>query len=56
MDDAFRSLSARFESDLRFDQAFTESVVEHLRLARDDGAQLTAQAFADAEKLEQATP
>ena len=54
MDDAFRNLSARFESDVRFDQAFTESVVEHLRLARDDGAQLTAQAFADAEDLEQA--
>jgi hypothetical protein len=56
MDDAFRNLSARFESDVRFDQAFTESVVEHLRLARDDGAQLTAQAFADAENLERATP
>lgn len=54
MDDAFRNLTARFESDVRFDQAFTESVVEHLRLARDDGAQLTAQAFADAEELEQA--
>lgn len=56
MDDAFRNLSARFESDVRFDQAFTESVVEHLRLARDDGAQLTAQAFADAEQLERAAP
>ena len=54
MDEAFRNLSARFESDVRFDQAFTESVVEHLRLARDDGAQLTAQAFADAQALEPA--
>lgn len=55
MDDAFRSLSARFGSDLKFDQAFIESVVEHLRLARDDGAQLTAQAFSEAQKLTDAT-
>ncbi len=55
-DEAFRSLSARFESDLTFDKAFTESVVEHLRLARDDGAQLTANAFGEAEKLERSTP
>ncbi|HEX6126526.1 MAG TPA: hypothetical protein VFZ23_14225 [Pyrinomonadaceae bacterium] len=53
MDEAFRGLAARFESDPKFDQAFTESVVEHLRLARDDGAQLTAQAFNEAQKLEQ---
>jgi hypothetical protein len=52
MDEAFRNLSARFESDVQFDQAFTESVVEHLRLARDDGAQLTAKAFAEAQQLE----
>jgi hypothetical protein len=51
MDDAFRDLSTRFKTDVSFDQAFTESVVEHLRLARDDGAQLSAQAFADAEEL-----
>ena len=55
MDDAFRNLSARFQSDLSFDRAFTESVVEHLRLARDDGAQLSAQAFSDAQQLEQAS-
>lgn len=52
MDEAFRSLTARFESDIKFDQGFTESVVEHLRLARDDGAQLTAEAFSEAQKLE----
>ena len=53
MDVAFRSLSERFASDVTFDKAFTESVVEHLRLARDDGAQLTAHAFSEAQKLEQ---
>jgi hypothetical protein len=54
MDDAFRGLSERFSSDVKFDKAFTESVVEHLRLARDDGAQLSAEAFAEAQKLDQA--
>ena len=54
MDEAFRGLSERFGSDLQFDRAFTESVVEHLRLARDDGAQLSANAFNEAQKLEEA--
>ena len=52
MDGAFRDLTERFGSDVQFDKAFTESVVEHLRLARDDGAQLTAQAFSEAQALE----
>lgn len=56
MDEAFRDLSTRFASDVTFDKAFTESVVEHLRLARDDGAQLSAQSFAEAQQLEAATP
>ena len=56
MDDAFRGLSERFSSDVKFDKAFTESVVEHLRLARDDGAQLSAEAFAEAQKLDPGTP
>lgn len=54
MDEAFRNFSARFESEIDFDKAFTESVVEHLRLARDDGAQVAAQAFGEAQKLDQA--
>src|SRR4030095_793177 len=53
MDEAFKGMSARFGSEIQFDRAFTESVVEHLRLARDDGAQLTAQAFSEAQKLDQ---
>jgi len=56
MDAAVRGLSERFASDIKFDKAFTESVVEHLRLARDDGAQLTAHAFSEAQKLEQDSP
>lgn len=57
LDEAFRNLSTRFESSPKFDQAFTESVVEHLRLARDEGAQITATAFGEAEKLKaESTP
>ncbi|MFN0141750.1 MAG: hypothetical protein ACKVQW_16880 [Pyrinomonadaceae bacterium] len=51
-DDAFAAFSARFESEKEFDEAFTSSVSEHLRLARDEGAKITAEAFAEAEKLE----
>lgn len=52
MDSALRSLSDRFGSEIKFEKAFTESVVEHLRLARDDGAQLSANAFNEAQKLD----
>ena len=51
-DEAFSAFSARFESETEFDEAFTSSVSEHLRLARDEGAKITAEAFAEAEKLE----
>jgi hypothetical protein len=51
-DEAFASFTSRFESDKNFDEAFTSSVSEHLRLARDEGAKITAEAFAEAEKLE----
>ncbi|HMJ09174.1 MAG TPA: hypothetical protein VK468_09220, partial [Pyrinomonadaceae bacterium] len=51
LDEAIRNLSTRFESEPAFDSAFTESVMEHLRLARDEGATITAQAIGAAEKL-----
>jgi hypothetical protein len=54
VDAVFGSLAARFESEAKFDQAFTETVTEHLRLARDEGAELAATAFGEAEKLQQA--
>ncbi len=55
IDDAFAAFSSRFDSENTFDEAFTSSVAEHLRLARDEGAKITATAFAEAEKLEQET-
>ena len=48
----FRSLTDRFESVPEFDGGFTETVIEHLRLARDDGTKIAANAFSEAEKLE----
>ena len=51
MDGAFRSLSGRFDSAVEFDPVFRESVTEHLRLARDEGALVTAKALGEAEKL-----
>ncbi len=55
-DEAVRRLVQRFDGDVAFSQAFNESVVEHLRLARDEGATITALAIGEAEKLKQETP
>ncbi|MBX3244492.1 MAG: hypothetical protein KF685_08555 [Acidobacteria bacterium] len=53
LDDALKALSERMSSERQMDKGFAESVVEHLRLARDEGAQITATAFGEAEKLRQ---
>ncbi len=56
-DEAVRKLVGRFDAGIALDHAFNESVLEHLRLARDEGATLTATAIGEAEKLkEQAAP
>ena len=51
LDEAIRMLSERVSTPPELDKGFAESVVEHLRLARDEGAQITATAFGEAEKL-----
>lgn len=53
-DEALRRLVQRFETGIEFDQSFNESVLEHLRLARDEGATITAVAIGEAEKLKEA--
>ncbi len=53
-DESFKAFSARFDSEHQFDAAFTEAVTEHMRLARDEGAQISAKAFAEAEDMERA--
>lgn len=56
LDQAINDLSTRLPESTSFDAAFNESVNEHLRLARDDGAQVAATAFGEAEKLRAETP
>ena len=53
-DEAFKLFSSRFDGEHEFDVAFTESVTEHLRLARDEGAKITANAIAEAEAMQSA--
>lgn len=55
LDEAFKAFSAKFETEPGVDKGFSESVVEHLRLARDDGAKLAATAFAEAEDMQRET-
>lgn len=51
LDRTITDLADRLPEAAPFDVAFAESVTEHLRLARDDGAQVAAIAFGEAEKL-----
>ena len=53
LDEAFQAYAARFDSEREeLDEAFKSTVVEHLRLARDEGAKLTATALAEAEQMD----
>ncbi len=56
MDEAIKVLSERFESVPALDPAVGQSITEHLRLAKDAGAELAATAFDEAEKLRSDTP
>jgi hypothetical protein len=52
LDDVFHNFSARVVADRELDASFSESVLEHLRLSRDEGARITATAIAEAEEME----
>ena len=52
LDGVFQEFSSRIETDKGVDEVFSETVVEHLRLARDEGARITATAIAEAEDME----
>ncbi|HEX3101693.1 MAG TPA: hypothetical protein VHQ01_07875, partial [Pyrinomonadaceae bacterium] len=52
--EAFQGFSSRFESSHEFDQSFRELVLQHLEIARDEGAKLSANAFEEAQKMEAA--
>jgi hypothetical protein len=51
MAEALKDFSARISAERPMDKAFRETVVEHLRLARDDGARVAASAIAEAETM-----
>ncbi len=52
LDGIFQNFSARVQTDKAIDDIFKETVVEHLRLARDEGARITATAIGEAEELQ----
>lgn len=56
MNDVLRAVTARLDSAVELDRALSESVAEHLRLARDEGASITATAMGEAEKLHSVLP
>ncbi len=49
--EAVQEFSKKFGEEKNLDSGFTESVSEHLKLARDDGAKITAAAIAEAEEM-----
>lgn len=51
LDTVFQDFSARFETSRDLEGGFKETVVEHLRLARDEGARITATAMTEAEEM-----
>jgi hypothetical protein len=52
LDQIFQDAFARVNTEREVDAGFKDSVVEHLRLARDEGARITATAIAEAEEME----
>ncbi len=52
LDEVFQNFSARVAPDKQLDANFSETVIEHLRLSRDEGARITATAIAEAEEME----
>ncbi|MDQ3323574.1 MAG: hypothetical protein M3525_14250, partial [Acidobacteriota bacterium] len=52
--EVFRDFSVRLQTAKELDASFKDSVVEYLRLARDEGARITATAIGEAEEMEKA--
>ena len=51
LDSVFQDFSSRLNTEKELEVSFKETVVEHLRLARDEGARITAEAITEAEEL-----
>lgn len=52
LEELFRKAKQSIPEQKQLDEAFRESIIEHLRLARDEGAQIATMAHAEAEELE----
>lgn len=52
LSEVLKDFSSRLNTSGEIDEVFRESVVEHLRLARDEGARITAEAITEAEQME----
>lgn len=55
LDQMVQEFSSRIGADRPLDSSFKDAVTEHLRLARDEGARITATAIAEAEQLSKET-
>jgi hypothetical protein len=54
--DALGEFTSRMSAEPEFDRAFSQAVAEHLKIARDDGAELAAKAMANAETMDSDSP
>lgn len=52
LDEVFQDFSARISEDKPLDEGFSETVVEHLRLARDEGSRVAVSAMEKAEAMQ----
>ncbi len=55
VDEGFGAIAARFDTAAGFNEAFSSSIAEHLKLARDEGAKIAANAMVEAEKFDERT-
>ena len=54
--DALNAFTSNVSAEPAVDKAFSQAVVEHLRIARDEGAKLAAKSMADAETMDSGSP
>lgn len=52
LDEVFQEFAARIGAEKELDESFTETVVEHLRLARDEGSKVAVAAMEKAEAMQ----
>lgn len=56
LDEVFKNALVKVQGDVQLDDGFKDSVMEHLRLAKDEGARITVNAMEEAEGMETLQP